>query len=106
MIIYFDDTILSGNDINVYVPETTQRGDLFNEGKFGDHQRMVSWKVDGNQLHIYVIAPNGIEDRYLQVYIIHPRDLQSDPQLNLVSTTGYDLNGNEIVATPQFSYHP
>lgn len=106
MIIDFDDTIVSGNDINVYVPESTQRGDILNTGQFGDHQRMVSWKIVGNQLHIYVIAPKGIEDKYLQVYIIHPQDLPSDPMLNLISTTGYDLNGNEISATPQFSYHP
>ena len=67
---------------------------------------MVSWKHDGSQLVINIIAPKGIEDRYLQVYVVHPRGLPGDPGLSLVSTTGYDLNGNTIAATPQFSYFP
>lgn len=106
LVIDFDEAIVSGDDLNVYVAESTQRGDSSNSGPFGDHQRMVYWNHDSDHLYINVISPQGIEDRYLQIYIIHPRNLPGDPQLTLVSTKGYDLNGYSITATPQFSYHP
>ncbi len=105
LVVDFDETIVNGDDLNVYVAESTLRG-TDSTGPFGDHQRMVSFRHDGTQLFINIIAPRGIEDRYLQVYVVHPRGLAGDPGLNLLSTTGYDLNGNTITAIPQFSYFP
>ncbi len=106
LVVDFDETVVNGDDLSVYVAESTQRGTAFATGPFGDQQRMVFWRHDGTQLFIDIIAPKGIEDRYLQVYVVHPRGLSADPGLNLISTTGYDLNGNTITATPQFSYFP
>jgi hypothetical protein len=67
---------------------------------------MVYFRHDESQLFITIIAPGGINDKYLQVYVIHPRGLTGDPGLSLLSTTGYDLNGSQITATPQFTYFP
>jgi len=106
LVVDFDETVVNGDDLDVYVAESTQKGTAFATGPFGDHQRMVSWRHDGTQLFINIIAPKGIEDRYLQVYVVHPRGLPGDPGLNLVSTTGYDLNGSTITTVPQFSYFP
>lgn len=106
MIIEFDETIVNGDDLNVYVSESTQRGTAFDTGPFGEYQRMVYFRHNGAQLFITIIAPGGIEDRYLQVYVMHPHGLAGDPGLSLISTTGYDLNGSEITATPQFNYFP
>jgi hypothetical protein len=106
LVIEFDETIVNGDDLNVFVAETTQRGSLFDTGPFGKYQRMVYFRHDESQLFITIIAPGGINDKYLQVYVIHPRGLTGDPGLSLLSTTGYDLNGSQITATPQFTYFP
>lgn len=107
IVVDFDETIVNGDDINVYIAgSTTQRGSVVTPAPFGNNQRMVSWRQDGAQLFITVVAPTGIEDKFLQIYVVHPRGLPGDPGLNLISTTGYDLNGNIITATPSFSYFP
>ncbi len=107
IVIDFDETIVNGDDINVYVAgATTQRGTLTTTAPFGENQRMVYWKQDGSQLFITVISPTGIDGKFLQIYVVHPRGLAGDPNLYLVSTTGYDINGNVIIATPQFNYYP
>ena len=107
IIIDFNETIVNGDDINVHVAgPTTQRGSLLATGKFGENQRMVHWTQDGSQLFINVIAPTGIQDKFLQIYVVHPRDLAGDPEISLVSTTGYDLDGNAIITTPRFNYYP
>lgn len=100
----FDETILNGSDLNVYAPESTQRGTAHTTGSFGDNQKMVFWAQDGSRMTIFVVAPRGIEDRYLQVYIVHPRDLPGDPGLSLLSVEAFDVNGTAIYATPRFSY--
>jgi len=107
LVVDFDETVVNGDDINVYVADsTTQRGSITTPAPFGKNQRMVSWRQDGTKLFISVVAPTGIEDKFLQIYVVHPRGLSGDPGLSLVSTTGYDLNGNVITAIPSFSYFP
>ena len=103
----FDGTVVNGDDLDVYVADTTtQRGTIFQSGPFGQNQRMVYWRRNGNQLLITVLAPKGIEDKFLQIYVVHPRGLAGDPALSLASTTAYDLDGNLITATPLFTYFP
>ena len=107
LVVDFDNTVVNGDDINIYVPESTVRGSAYSTGVFGDKQRMVTWRQIGSQLLIDVIAPQGIEGRYLQLYIIHPRGIDGDPALTLTSSTIYDLDGNVIYpGSPDFTYYP
>ena len=105
LVIDFDETIVNGDDLNVYVSESTVRGSFSSNGAFGDKQRMVAWHQDGSQLFINIVAPFGIAGRYLQVFVIHPRGLSGNPNLSIVNNTVYDLDGNPIVFTPTLSYH-
>jgi len=105
IVVDFDEAIVSGDDLNVYVAEPVVRGSLTSTGAHGKKQRSVTWKHDGDQITIYVIAPNGIGDKYLQVYVMHPKGLPGDPGLSLVSTNGYDADGGPLTTTPQFSYY-
>lgn len=106
LIVDFDDTIVNGDDLNVYVSESNVRGDGTVTGAFGDKQRSVFWNRVGDKLNIHIVAPYGIEGRYLQVYVVHPRGLSGDPSLSLVTSTGYDLNGSTTTVSPMFSYQP
>jgi hypothetical protein len=101
LVVDFDETVLNPNDINVYVPEATVR-----ELSFGDTQRMVYWRHDGNQLYVDIIAPQGIKLRYLRVFVVHPRGLTASPDLRIISAVAYDVNGNTIGITPVLSYIP
>ena len=107
VIVDFDDTVVNGGDLNVYVSESTVKGTQSNQtGPFGGKQRMVYWRQSGSQLLIDVIAPQGIEGRYLQMYVLHPRGLAGDPMLNLSSVTYYNLDGsvNNALDLPTLTY--
>ena len=106
LIVDFDETVVNPEDINVYSPESTVRGAFISTGAFGQTQRMMYWHQDGQQLYINTIAPQGIEDRYLQVFVIHPPGLGGPAGLNLTSATGYDVNGNVTVISPVLEYFP
>lgn len=108
LVVDFDEAFLNGDDINVYVPESQVRGSFGSPGAFGATQRMVYWHQDGLQLFVYIVAPQGIQARYLQLFVIHPNGLSGPANLNLVSAMikGYDLNGDEIVITPTLEYFP
>ena len=62
--------------------------------------------ADDDKINIYVIAPNGIGDKYLQVYVMHPKGLSGDPGLSLVEALGYGVDGGPLATAPQFSYYP
>ena len=107
VIVDFDDTVVNGGDLNVYVSESTVKGTQSNQtGPFGGKQRMVYWRQSGSQLLIDVIAPQGIEGRYLQMYVLHPRGLAGDPMLSLSSIKYYDLDGsvNTTLDPPTLTY--
>ena len=106
LVLDFDETVVNGDDLNVYVSESSVRGTAGQTGAFGATQRMVYWRQDGANLFIDIIAPQGIEGRYLQVYVVHPRGLPGDPGLSLVSSTSYDIDGNTIIFAPSFGYSP
>ncbi len=106
LVIDFDESIVNADDINVYVPETTVRGSVVTTGAFGDKQRMVYWHQDGQQLFIDVVAPQGIEQDYLMMYLMHPRGLSGLPGFNIISSKIYDVSGSEIVLTPTLEYFP
>lgn len=106
LVLDFDEATVNGDDLNVYVSESTVRGSFSQTGAFGDTQRMVYWRQDGANLFIDIIAPQGIEGRYLQVYVVHPRGLTGDPGLSLMSSTSYDIDGNTISFEPSFGYFP
>ena len=104
LVIDFDETIVAPGDINLYVPESSVRGSYVTTGSHGKTQRMVYWRQDGQQLFIDVIAPQGINQAYLKMYVIHPRGLTGNPNLSLVSSNVYDVDGNAITLLPDFEY--
>lgn len=106
VIIDVDQSVVNMNDLNVYVPESTVRGTFSSPGAFGDKQRMVYWRQDGDRLFVDIIAPQGIESRYLQAFVVHPRGLAGSPGFSLVSAVAYDINGQSITVQPMLAYTP
>jgi len=104
LVVDFDETIVSPDDINVYFPESNVRGSFVSTGVFGENQRMVYWHQDGQQLYIDVVAPQGIKQSYLMMYIVHPRGLPAQPGFNVISSKIYDVNGDEISLIPTLEY--
>ena len=102
----FNSTVLNGNDINVYCPESTVRGSVTSTGAFGKTQRMVYWRQSGQNLYLDVIAPQGIDGTYLKLYIIHPRGLTAAPNFTLTSASVYGTDGLPIVTQPTLQYFP
>lgn len=106
LVIEVDETVVNMDDLNVYVPESTVRGSFVNPGAFGNKQRMVYWRQDGDRLYIDMIAPQGIDSRYLQAFVVHPRGLAGAPGFAIVTASVYDINGQPLAVTPQLSYSP
>lgn len=106
LVVDFDETIVAPGDINVYTPESTVRGSVVDAGSFGKTQRMIYWHQDGQQLFIDVVAPQGINQAYLMMYLLHPKGLSASPNFNILSSKIYDVNGTEIVLTPTLEYFP
>ena len=106
LVVDFDETVVAPGDINVYLPESAVRGSYVSTGSFGETQRMVYWHQDGQQLFIDVVAPQGIEQDYLMMYLMHPRGLSGLPGFNITSSKIYDVSGSEIVLTPTLEYFP
>ncbi len=105
--INFDSAVVNADDINVYVPEATVRGSSFSSGPFGETQRMVYWRISApGQLTVDLIAPQGIQARYLQVFVVHPRGLPGPINFSLNSAMVYDVNGATISNTPNLAYSP
>lgn len=104
--ISFNTAVLNPDDINVYVPESTVRGSFSSPGAFGATQRMVYWRQNGTQLYVDVVAPQGIDPRFLQLYLVHPRGLSGAVNFALTSTTVYDVNGNAMAVQPSLEYFP
>jgi hypothetical protein len=91
--------ILNGDDINIYAPESTVRGTAVDTGAFGATQRMIYWRRSGNEILIDVIAPQGLDSRYLILYVVHPTDLPDIPDFalsNITTPVFYNQDGNEI----------
>ncbi|TCV83390.1 hypothetical protein [Sulfurirhabdus autotrophica] len=106
MIIDFDKTILNPNDLNIYVPESEVRKSSTTPDAFGKTQRMVYWHQDGQKLYVDIIAPQGIDPRYLQFFIVHPRGLSGSPAFSIISAQVYDISGNTITLQPTLTYFP
>ncbi len=104
--IAFNSTILNGDDINVYTPESAVRGSFTNPGAFGASQRMVYWHQDGQNLYIDIVAPQGIAGKYLQLYVMHPGLSSGSPGFTLTNAAVYDVNGQAITAQPVLEYFP
>lgn len=106
LVIDVDQSVVNLNDLNVYVPESTVRGSFVSPGAFGDKQRMVYWRQDGDRLYVDILAPQGIDSRYLQLFVVHPRGLASTPNISLVSSAVYDINGQPLSVQPVLTYTP
>ena len=106
LVISFDGTVVNPNDLNLYVPESTVRGSYSNPGAFGMTQRMVYWHQDGQNLYVDIIAPQGIDPRYLQFHVVHPQGLAGPPAFNILSGQVYGTDGNPIDVTPTLTYSP
>lgn len=105
VVIDVDQTIVNMDDLDVYVAESNVRGSFVSTGAFGDKQRMVYWRQDGDRLYIDIIAPQGIDSRYLQAFVMHPRGLSGSPGFSIVSAAVYDINGQSLAVTPQLVYY-
>ncbi len=105
LVIDVNQSVVNMNDLNVYVPESTVRGSFVSPGAFGDKQRMVYWRQDGDRLYIDILAPQGIDSRYLQAFVVHPRGLSGSPGFSIVSASVYDINGQALAVTPQLAYY-
>lgn len=108
LVVDFDETVVDPAHLNVYVPESTVSGSWSTLGPFGATQRMAYWHQDGQQLYVDIVAPQGIDPRYLKLYVVHPRNVVGDPALTLVSATVWDVDGNEILlpGKPSLEYLP
>lgn len=106
LVLDFNENIVNSNDINLYVPESTVRGNGATPGAFGMTQRMVYWHQDGQNLYVDIIAPQGINPRYLQFYVVHPPGLTGSPAFNIVSAHVFGTDGNPIDVTPILTYSP
>lgn len=106
LVIDFDETVVNPGDLNLYVPESTVRGDFLNTGSFGKTQRMVYWHQDGTKLYVDIIAPQGVDPRFLQLFVVHPQGLTGSPAFNILSAQVYGTDGNAIAVTPALTYSP
>lgn len=106
LVIGFDAYAVNPNDLNVYVPESAVRGSFVDPGAFGATQRMVYWHQDGQQLYVDIVAPQGIDPRYLQFYVVHPPGLTASPGFSILSAQVYGTDGNAIDVTPVLTYSP
>lgn len=106
LVIDFDETAVNPNDLNVYVPESTVRGSFVDPGAFGKTQRMVYWRHDGQQLIVDIVAPQGIDPRYLQFHIVHPTGLTGSPAFSILSAQIYGTDGAPIDVVPALTYSP
>lgn len=104
LVVDFNEVVLNPSDINVYCPESTVRGSFGNSGTFGKTQRMVYWRQDGLKLYVDVVAPQGVEAKYLKLYLVHPRNLSGPANLAILSSAIYDVNGNAMSAPPVLEY--
>lgn len=100
--ISFNAAVLNGNDINLYTPESAVKSG----GAFGNTQRMVYWRQDGQNLYIDVVAPQGIAGKYLQFFVMHPKGLSGSPNFVLTSATAYNVDGASISVQPVLEYFP
>lgn len=103
LVISFDATVVNSNKFNIYVPEATVVGTT---STFGQTQRMVYWHRDSSHLYVDIVAPQGIEARYLQLFVLHPRGLTGSPALNILSAQVYGTDGSAIIVTPTLTYSP
>ena len=106
LVIDFDESTVNPADLNLYVPESTVRGSFIDPGAFGETQRMVYWHQDGQKLYVDIIAPQGINPRFLQFYVVHPTGLTGTPSFSILSAQVYGTDGNLIDVTPTLTYSP
>lgn len=104
LVVSFDPNVVNPKDLNIYVPESTVRGS--STASFGKTQRMVYWYQDGTKLYVDIIAPQGINPRYLQFFVVHPPGLTGSPALSIISAQVYGTDGNVIAVTPALTYYP
>ena len=102
LVIDFNETVVNPNDLNVYVPESSVRV----SDSFGKTQRMVYWRQDGLKLYVDIVAPQGIDPRFLQLFVVHPTGLASSPAFSILSSQVYGTDGNAIAVTPTLTYSP
>jgi hypothetical protein len=100
----FNSAVLNGDDINVYTPESTVRAS--GSSTFGATQRMVYWRRDGQYLYVDIVAPQGVKEKYLQLYVMHPKGLSGSPNFALTSATVYNVDGALISVQPTLEYFP
>lgn len=106
LVVDFNETVVNPNDLDVYSPESTVRGTSSTPGAFGMTQRMVYWRQDGTKLYVDIVAPQGIERRYLKLYVVHPKGVIGSPGFSLISYAVYGVDGTAIAVTPVLEYFP
>lgn len=106
LVVDFDETVVNPDDLDLYVPQSNVRGSFASTGAFGATQRMVYWHTDGQQVFISIVAPQGIRQVYLMMYLLHPAGISGSPGFAITSSHVYDVDGNELSLTPVLNYYP
>lgn len=106
LMVDFDETVVNPNDLNVFCPESAVRGTYSVPGAFGKTQRMVYWRQDGQRLYLDVVAPQGIEPKYLKLYIVHPKGVSGSPAFSILGASVYGVDGSVIAIQPTLEYFP
>src|SRR5690606_23113062 len=96
--------LLNPADINIYSPESTVKDLSSGSGVFGRNQRMIYWRQNGGELVIDIIAPQGIDPRFLQFFVLHPSSLTGEPGFSIVSSQVYGVLGDPIDVVPNLQY--
>ena len=96
----FYELVMTPDDINIYSPESSLRGTPTEAGGFGQTQRMLYWRHDGQNLLVDIVAPQGINPLFLQLFAMHPSTVIGNPGFALTKSEGYDVSGNIINCTP------
>ena len=106
MVLNFNEIVVDPADISIFVPEAVVRGSYTEKGQFGDTQRMVYWRQDGFQVFVDIVAPQGIDPRYLQFFMMHPTTVTVDPGFSIASYTTYSVDGTSSDHIPNMQYFP
>ena len=103
LVVDFDESIILPENLSIYVPQATVRDAASNT--FDKTQRMVYWRQDGKQLFVDIIAPQGIDSGYLNLYVLHPNSIGVSA-FSLLSAQVYDVNGGLLPLVPVLEYFP
>jgi len=67
---------------------------------------MVYWRHDADKIFIDIIAPQGINPGYLQVYLIYPPSVIGNPNFSIIKEDVYKIDGSTLAINSKISHYP